>query len=402
MTLPPTRPISPSPGAQLALEDIVGRDDDVARIWRAVTGSTSSILITAPRRIGKTRTMDLLCDRRPDGWYATIYSLQGVDSLIGLAEALLSMLDRHKALRTKVWDLVTPFLRQGPTVAHGDLSITLAAPFRDDPIAAVTRILAAVDERMGDDRLLLVCDELPDMVEAIRRTEGDAAARRALSLFRSWRDTSGEPGRPSAVRWLVTGSVGLHHVLRAIDDRQDLANDLYPMPLGPLDRSWAGWLAESLLLGAGISHPDPAAVALLADRSDGFAMVLHLVAAQVRDHQLASFGSGDVERLIDDVFRGLDASSQLAAFLHRVPKNFGPDTALAERLLDRLITGPARRADLLVDGPDEPVARDEDHLRTVLDWLLLDHYLVHDDSGPERTYAWRYPVLGRLWREQRR
>lgn len=401
VSLPPMRPIRPSPGGQLARVDIVGRDDDAARIWRAVTDGTASILISAPRRIGKTRTTELVCAAPPPGWAAAGRSLQGVDTLLGLAETLLAMIAEHQSVGRRLWDRIKPFLRDGTTAAYGEASITLAIPFQDDPIASIARILHVVDEHLGDEHLLLVCDELPDMIDAIRLNEGDEAARRAFGLFRSWRDTAlGD--EPSAIRWLVTGSVGLHHVLRKIGDRQDLTNDLYSVPLSTLEPAWAEWLTAALLRGAGIADPDDDAVRLLAKRSNGFAMVLHLVTARIRDRQISDIDTTDVDPLLDQVFGDLDASHQFTSFVTRLPDHYDDDAMLAGRVLDVLATGSATRPALLARLADGVAPRDEDHLRTLLDWLTLDHYIDHDDAGTERTYAWRYGILARLWRIRRR
>lgn len=42
----------------------------------------------------------------------------------------------------------------------------LAASFRADPIAALERALHDVDRALGDQRLLLAWDEVPDMIAA--------------------------------------------------------------------------------------------------------------------------------------------------------------------------------------------------------------------------------------------
>ena len=92
--LPAPRPIAPAPGGQLELNDIVGRDDDVARFWDSLT--RQSLVLNEPRRLGKTLTLRKLCSLPPEGWTASYRSYQGVDTTIGMAEALIGELLSHR------------------------------------------------------------------------------------------------------------------------------------------------------------------------------------------------------------------------------------------------------------------------------------------------------------------
>jgi hypothetical protein len=72
-------------------------------------------------------------------------------------------------------------------------------------------------------------------------------------VLRRFRDANVD----SAFRWLLTGSVGLHHVLKRIGAGDDLVNDLDNCHLGPITDAWSAWLGEGLLLGARVEyHPD--------------------------------------------------------------------------------------------------------------------------------------------------
>lgn len=49
---PAPRPIAPAPGGQLELNDIVGRDDDVARFWDSLTRQS----LVLPRTTAKMKS----------------------------------------------------------------------------------------------------------------------------------------------------------------------------------------------------------------------------------------------------------------------------------------------------------------------------------------------------------
>ena len=394
--LPPPRSISPSPGGNLADSDIVGRDDDIARIWRALTTGTGALMLSEPRRLGKTLALKKLCSSPAAGWIASYHSYQGINTTVGMAEALLNELARHESLSKKLRNRVRGFLDGASATIEG-VELRLAPQFRDDPIAAVAATLRAVATELGDRRLLLICDEVPDMIAAIASNESFDAATRAMGVWRAWR----EHPNGQAVRWLLTGSVGFHHIARLLG-KSDLLNDLYAVQLGPIGYEWSQWLAESILLGAGIVSPDRAAVDELATLSGGFAMIIHLVGANVRDTQRNVIAAEDIGPILDRAFGDLDASQQLTSFLTRLAPYYTSDERNAYWLLDELAQQPADRADLLRRAKKLKRFRDEEHLREVLDWLTADHYLEYDDAGSIRSYKWRYEPLRRLWTLRRR
>jgi hypothetical protein len=392
--LPPPRPIAPAPGGQLELNDIVGRDEDVARFWDALT--RQSLVLNEPRRLGKTLALRKLCSLPPDGWTASYRSYQGVDTTIGMAEALIGELLAHRGVAPRAKDRIKGFARAGSaTVKVEGIEFSLAPQFRDDPIVAMSAALLTVTEHLGDRGLVLVCDEVPDMIAAIAKKEGPEAALKAVAMWRRWRE---QPGA-ERVRWFLTGSVGFHHVLRTLDS-DDLINDLLPIDLGPLGADWTTWLAASVLMGSGVEAPNDEAVNALAELSGGFAMIIHMVGATVRDKQPSVVDGAYLRGVLASTFGNLDASQQFTSFLTRLAPYYGDDEKRAYWILDELAKGPLDRVGLLSSKKQK--FRDEEHLRKLLDWLTSDHYLQVDDSSVTRMYTWRYEPLRLLWTLRRR
>ncbi len=89
-TMPPVRPLRPSPGLQMNPQDIVGRAEAVARIWDLLERSGATLLLNEPRRIGKTSVLVLLSHAPPDPWLCVRQSFQGVSTTVGLVELALN------------------------------------------------------------------------------------------------------------------------------------------------------------------------------------------------------------------------------------------------------------------------------------------------------------------------
>lgn len=288
--LPPVRPIPPSPGGQLAPNDIVGHDDDIARAWQML--DRASLRLNEPRRIGKTSLLIKMESAPPLGWVCVRQSFQGVNSLTKMAERALSGIAKHQSLPKRSRDKAKQFLGRAKVTAKiEDVTFELSPAFSEDPVRALELGLQNVASSLGEDRLLLAWDEVPDMLYDVVANEGPAAAALLLEVLRRLREES-----PTRIRWLMTGSVGLHHVLRSIDRGDSFVNDLDNLSLGPLDEAWATWLAGSLLLGGGI-EPGRGVVEEMARVSGGIPYLLHLIVAQVEDRRLASVAASDIEQI---------------------------------------------------------------------------------------------------------
>lgn len=391
--MPPVRPLRPSPGHQMDPQDIVGRAGAVAHIWDLLGRSGATLLLNEPRRIGKTSVLVLLSHAPPDPWLCVRQSFQGVSTTVGLVELALNGVHQHQRLTAKARKAAQSFLAAGKIKATVEgVDFELALPFRDDPIAALERALHDVDDALGDRRLLLAWDEVPDMIAAIADNEGEEAATRALALLRRFREHGA-----SSIRWLLTGSVGFHHVMRRLG-RADLLNDAENVDLGPLDEPWTRWLSHGLLLGAGVEAPAAEVVDELAAASGGIALLVHLAAKEVRDRQLTVLVPGEISELLDTALGDLDRGHQMTSLLTRLHLHYGDDADVAAWLLDQIAAGARTRSELHAAMRTAGLqVRSDDDLRDVLDWLRADHYLDGPVVDGERRYEWRYPALRRIW-----
>lgn len=393
--LPPVRPIPPSPGGLLGPEDVVGRNDEIERAWELL--DRASVRLNEPRRVGKTSVLIKMEAEPPPGWTCVRQSFQGVNTVEDMAARALSGIARHQRLSRRVRQRASRFLvSTALSVTVEDVSFELKPSFVGDPIATLEAALVDVASALHGERLLLAWDEVPDMVLDIIENQGLAAAGTLLEVLRRLRESPAG----SSVRWLLTGSVGFHHALRSLPRGDSLVNDLDNLQLGPLSERWAAWLAESLLLGAGV-EADQGAIADLAEVSGGIPYLVHLVAKECRDRKLRTVSGGDIEPLFDSAMNDLDQSQQATHFLSRLDTYYGTRTAAAQWVLDFIAERPCTRQEIQAAAKRARTAIPQaDDLRELLDWLCLDHYLVKH-VGPEVRYEWRYPPLARVWRARR-
>ena len=396
--LPPLRPIFASAGAQPRLSDIVGRQAAVARLWLQLC--RGSVTLNEPRRMGKSSLLSLMSTAAPPNWLFVLSSVQGVSSSAELARALLSDLHAHQSTAHRLGAALREFFTDSEIkVGAGPVDLTLKPTFAQRPLETLEAALESVAARLAADRvgLVIAWDEFPDMITAIIENEGAGHAGALLGVLRRIRQKYS--GR---LHWLLTGSVGMHHALRRLDHGSSYTTDLDSVPLGPLSPDWARWLAGSLLVGAKIA-PTDAKMAELAHVTDGIPFLSHLL---VRHARTTSTTGGPIAATTDELFiraiGDLDSSSQATHLLTRVDSHYGEYAPLAEAVLDRIAQQPVSRVQLVGAAgecrPPASAVSTERAVRQVLDWLVLDHYLVRDDRN---CFVWRYPALRRVWMQRR-
>src|SRR5262249_43182902 len=129
-------------------------------------------------------------------------------------------------------------------------------------------------------KILFLWDEVPFMIDNIRKREGEKTAMEVLDVLRYVRQTH------SGIRMLMTGSIGLHHVLATLK-RSGYANspvnDMAAKEVPTLKREDGVKLARLLLEGEKIKCEDIETVSSeLARAADYFPYYIHHLVRQIK------------------------------------------------------------------------------------------------------------------------
>ncbi len=227
--------------------ELLGRDGDLRRLWSLL--EDCSVLLTGPRRIGKTAVLKEMVRLPPPGWRPVRVDVQGLRTTEAGLAAIRSALPGSESVAAEV-------RRQVGRVSKVDVvgvGLERASAPRD-----TWEVLRSELDRVARSpaRPVLLIDELPWWVEAIHRVEGAGAARATLARLRRLREDEGLSG---GLRMVLTGSIGLGPVTRGLDAAEEL-NDLERMELPPLPRVHGEALFEASVSGRGGSC-GPAAAA---------------------------------------------------------------------------------------------------------------------------------------------
>lgn len=228
----PTRPECPEfyTGAPVDSSDLMFRDVFLAELWEAL--QTRHVLLTAPRRTGKTSVMDHLRDVPQHGFTVIYQNVQDLTHPADFFQTLLDTLqDQHPEYVKRLaqgWKLLTDALGRISEIEFGEFKVGLRNTdpnWRDNWRQHGDKLLDQI--RKQEAPVLLIVDELPDMLFNLKR-ENLALLREFLAWFRAQRQDP-HPSQDRA-RWLIGGSVNLSGTLDALG-LVDLINDLDDIPL---------------------------------------------------------------------------------------------------------------------------------------------------------------------------
>ena len=380
--------------------DLYGRRGDVDALWRLV--EASSVLLTGPRRHGKTSLQYALFDDPQPGWTVANVDVEYIDHPAEFLTTVAAELLRHQPLQrtlTAAADLPSVlgrWLRAAisevgagvPDVAQVRLVLRDALPPIDSWPELAEQLLVQLGRIDGD--LLIIVDEFPMMVDnMLDRSAPDGL--RFLKWFRALRRRTHEQG----LRFLLGGSINILPRLEAMGC-EALLNDLDIYRLRPFDSAVALSFVMALLDSEGAECEDGVAQQVVAVTGSGVPFYLQVLVGELLSEARRT---GEPVR-VDDVARiyalrvvGPENRHRFSHYHSRLREHYGP-----YELGARVVLGALARA----DGSTPEALRhalfvadiDSSDLEALLVMLEGDYYIVVEDGH------WRFSdgLLRDWWR----
>lgn len=214
------------------------------RHFRGLLSQGQNILISAPRRVGKTELAYKLLDWASDqSWRVAYGDVQDAKDEAGFFDELVKMLMKaginRKAVDT-LMDIGSKLRKSLPSVTYSDGENSLEVQLHSEVEEAFAEALRYLDQLLtslseGNHHVLLCLDEMPIFLSTLsKEVQGEARAAHILNWFRKIRCAP----HLKNVRWLLCGSIGLDTFV----EHRGLAgtiNDLRPEKLGPFEHDIA-------------------------------------------------------------------------------------------------------------------------------------------------------------------
>ena len=379
-----------NPGGQIAPDEIVGREELIARLWEKL--KQQSLIFSGERRIGKSSILKKMT-AEPAAEMLPIYrDLEGIRTPIEFVEA--------------VWQDTETYLRnEGKARRVREFVSKLTGSYFDDyqfpEVAAAhwkTLLTLTIEDlvTLQNKQVVLIWDEMPHMLGNF----SDEVAMEVLDSLRSLRQTYPD------LRTIFSGSIGLHHIIKNLQKAgysNDPTNDMYPIEGQPLSLVEAKQLAINLIQGEDIAVEDLQQTAEdIAIVVDCIPFYIHHLIGQFKDLDVVVDGEV-IGNTIDECLRSTVNLWKMDHYRERIDNYYSEiQKPYALEILDILsINPPTSFTRLWQYLKSEPETKDKETARSVLRLLLKDYYLVQEDNLSGSTYTFRYQLVQKYWRISR-
>ncbi|MDE0105883.1 MAG: hypothetical protein OXN89_26180 [Bryobacterales bacterium] len=386
-----------NPGGRLDTKDIIGRDNEIDRYWHIL--KRQGLVLSAERRIGKTHILFKMREEYQAGYVPFYQDLEAVHSVAELIRSIYATVENSSGAMPKV----KAYIAKRSTLLPkriGGIDLPTADGTWQTLLADVFDILI----RSADDntRILMLWDEFPLMLHNLQRNAGPDTPIQLLDHLRALRIA-----RADRLRFLFTGSVGLHLVLRSLREAgstNDPVNDMLSLTVPPIARHHTCGLAEALLRETRAAPLEiPSLASAIADHVGGFPYYVHHVVDQL-DQLRRKPTLEDVSAAVDHLVYDPHDPANLKYYLTRLSSYYAEDQRrLALLLLDTLARQPSgtRLPQLLnLCKHGNPLLANE-QLLEVLTILAEDHYIERRNCGSGFAYDFRWPLVKKWWKETR-
>ena len=231
-------------GAPVVGDDLFGREQELAHIWQMLERG-AHVLMTAPRRVGKTSLMREL-ERDPrDGWIVAYADVEACTEPGGVVAEILGEIaekeEFKKRYRDEMSDLFGKISERVSSISVATLKAEIRSAVKSNWKREAEKFRNLLRSSTPNDRkLLIIIDELPIPINNMLKNEEQ---RREAEIFLSWlRKLRQDQKLRNKVHTLVGGSIGMEGVMRRMG-KSSLINDMktYHLP------SWSKETAAKFL-----------------------------------------------------------------------------------------------------------------------------------------------------------
>ncbi len=351
---------------------LVGREELLSSLWSAL--QQSSVLLSGPRRIGKSRLLATMAEEPRHGFRLVRADVEGFSDVASVLASVQAKLSPPTAI-----DRATSRISVNAIEVAGVGVRMGSAPAGSDPWAEFnTHLRAAIQP---NETLVIALDEVPWWLDALER-RSPGSAREALARLRGCRQEL------RAVRWVLTGSVGLAGPAQAWGAVAEL-NDLHRVVVQPLDAIAGATLFEAECPTA---TADAARAAHhVAGGSPHWIESLAIGCRSAAPTVDATHVEAEVERKLQAVFRELFADD------HADRRYTAEDRSLQRLVLDAMCDrdDPYPIVGVVTTVLANPKANnDKDAIRRAL-YALLDDFVLIERPGSTARFA--IPLYRRWW-----
>ena len=385
-----------NPGGRLKMQDVIGRDEQIARYWEIL--ERQGLVLTAERRIGKTHIVLKMMEECRDGFLPFYQDLERIHSVVDLIRSVYATVNESLSgstgLKSRLakWSTWLPERIGAVDLPTGEKHWQI---FFDTVFEDLMRI--------SDDKvILLIWDEFPLMIYNLQRRHGSLSAMELLDHLRALRSAHADK-----LRFLFTGSIGLHLVIRNLQKEgyaNDPVNDMLTEAVSPIAHRHTCDLAAGLLVNTRAAPEQiPILASQIAEEVGGYPYYVHHI-VDLLQKLTREIDHDDVTAAVNTLVYDPHDPTHLNHYVSRLSTYYDDsEQRLALIVLDVMATlmKPKQVASIAELSRVRDSAISDEQVRATLRLLAQDHYVIPHQTSDGLAYDFRWSLVKRWWRETR-
>ena len=380
--------ISNKIGPPVEGEDFFGREKEIRKANKLLD-SNHSLLLSAPRRIGKSSLAKrLIGEKQQQGWKCVYIDLEETTTEEGFLRLVIESFKKNG-----IWKQLTEGMSKGvatlldrieKVTIGGVVDLNIGKREEQEDLYKNLKELIKHDEDT-----FIVVDELTLFLGILNKSENGAEK---VAFILNWLRSLRQVSRTN-VRWLFCGSVGLRNFTSAMNLGYTI-NDLMEFGLGELSREEA----EGLLSGLCKSEDMIMSEELINYTLDKLHWNIPYFIQVIFSKLAEEYEDEVTKESIDIAYNKLCSENYLSTWSERLSE-YREFEVPARQILKSLSTQPAgmerdAMLNILMTGQDASKVEEIDYLLSkVLEMLENDGYILKMDS----IRAFRSPLLRDYW-----
>lgn len=368
-------------------ENFFGRINELSQA-HSILNSGHSIVLSAPRRIGKSSfAKRLVKEKREQGWKCVYIDLERTQSETQFLQTLITEFDKSGIWSKTVkatGKILSGILESIKSIGQVNVEFSKLIPSKD-----LYSSLANLIDHTQD--TLIVIDELTLFLGVLEKTNGNIQdVAFFLNWFRSLRQIT-----PSRIHWIFCGSVGLHNFTGTRNLTYTI-NDLAELKFDAMSGNEAFGLVRALADSEELNITDDMINSFLATLNWNIPYFIQILFNEIKTNTVK--GQPVTEEIIQSSFHTLVHSDLMATWSQRLSEYNGHE--LAARYLLTLISSVPEGVSkqqltasfMQTFSFDNIVAADKE-LSDTLNMLEHDGYIIRTNG----RRVFRSPLLRDWW-----
>jgi len=362
------------------------------KLWRKID-SDSSIIISAPRRVGKTSLMRYIEDNPKEKYYVVYVITESVYNenkyYKEIVKAILncdSIKKRDKVINS-IKDLAKSIFKSIDEV--GIDSVKFSKNNELNYYEKFIEIMKSID--LEGHKLIIMIDEFAQTIENIQQKEGNIYALQLLQSNRALRQNSDINNK---FQFIYTGSISLEGIARRMDSSKYI-NDLDILKVTPLSEEEGKSLINELLKGLDFTMADNTINYMLHKIKWLIPFYIQLAMDKIQDiydeENLCVIYNNSVDIAIK---RMIEENNKFSSWYERLKVYKNNDYKFIIEVLDIISITEAKKI-TYNEIYDLAVRYNlEETYKELLNTLIDDGYINNEEE--ERVYTFTSPIL-RMW-----